>query len=80
MNDPVITLNTERNRFETTQDGHTAWLSFVRLPDLCARGRACRFHAHARCALRIALSAKFPYMLRKHFPVQRRPRLCPPLL
>ena len=33
MNDPVITLNTERNRFETTQDGHTAYLSFVRLPD-----------------------------------------------
>lgn len=33
MNAPVITLNTERNRFETTQDGHTAYLSFVRLPD-----------------------------------------------
>lgn len=33
MNDPVITLNTKRSRFETTQDGHTAYLSFVRLPD-----------------------------------------------
>lgn len=33
MQNPVITLNAERNRFETVQDGHTAWLSFARLPD-----------------------------------------------
>ncbi len=33
MSEPNITLNTETNRFETVIDGHTAYLSFVRLPD-----------------------------------------------
>lgn len=33
MKDPVITLNAQGNRFETVQDGHTAYLSFARLPD-----------------------------------------------
>ena len=33
MENVTITLNAARKRFETVQDGHTAWLSFARLPD-----------------------------------------------
>lgn len=33
MSETAITLNAAASRFETVIDGHTAYLSFVRLPD-----------------------------------------------